>query len=345
MFFGLDSVNVSGHLGFDALFQFSPFHFIITISASFSLNAFGIGLFSVSIRGTLEGPTPWHARGTGSISLLFFDISADFDVTWGESNNATLPPIEVMPKFVAEFQKRENWKASLPPGNDLLVTLRPLPETDALVLHPVGVLRVSQRALPLQLTLDVVGNQKPSDVNRLSIAPAPGGLAKRADAFEQFAPAQYQKFSDSEKLSRPAYAPELAGLELSAAGADLASSKMVKRIIRYEQIIIDSRFSRLVNVFVNFAVGLFTFFLNGASVTKSELSKAAKNRFDPFAAKVEVQAEAFTVALQSNNSAYNAAAASFHSEASAREFMANEISKDPNLADTLHVIPSYEKAA
>jgi len=58
LFFGLDSLNVEGHLGFDALFQFSPFYFVIAISASFSVKVFGAGLFSVRIRGSLEGPTP-----------------------------------------------------------------------------------------------------------------------------------------------------------------------------------------------------------------------------------------------------------------------------------------------
>jgi len=93
MFFGFDAINISGHLAWDVLFQFSPFYFIATISASFSLNVFGAGLFSVRIQGSLEGPAPWRAAGTGSITILFWDVSADFDVTWGESRNTELPPI------------------------------------------------------------------------------------------------------------------------------------------------------------------------------------------------------------------------------------------------------------
>jgi hypothetical protein len=79
--FGLDEINVKGNLAFDALFQFSPFHFEIDISASLSVNVFGVGLFSVGISGQLDGPSPWHVKGHGSISLLFWDIDVDFETT------------------------------------------------------------------------------------------------------------------------------------------------------------------------------------------------------------------------------------------------------------------------
>ena len=58
-----------------------------------------------------------------------------------------------------------------------------------------------------KLTLDKVGNQKPSDVIRLSLEVTTAGLAKAGDVFEPFAPAQFQDMSDSEKLTRPAFGP------------------------------------------------------------------------------------------------------------------------------------------
>jgi hypothetical protein len=89
IFFGLDACSISGYISFDALFQFSPFYFIISVSAGFKLRVIGIDLLSVRIKMSLEGPTPWRAKGTGSISLLFFEVSADFDETWGESRNTS----------------------------------------------------------------------------------------------------------------------------------------------------------------------------------------------------------------------------------------------------------------
>jgi hypothetical protein len=60
--FGFDSFGIQGHIALDALIQFSPFYFIVEISASVSLRAFGVGLFSIRLRFSLEGVTPWRAR-------------------------------------------------------------------------------------------------------------------------------------------------------------------------------------------------------------------------------------------------------------------------------------------
>ncbi len=219
---GFSSFNLQGHFAFDALFQRSPFRFTIHLSASLAVKVFGVGAFSVRVDGTLDGPRPWHIQGHGEISLLFWSISIPFDKTWGEQQNTELTTIAVLPLLQTELNKAETWRA-LPPGaNNLFVTLRSMPSDEAeLILHPVGVLRISQRALPLEITLDRIGDQKPSDVSRLSVELTGVGLARKSDAFEQFAPAQFQDLSDADKLSKPAFERERSGLDLSAAGSDV----------------------------------------------------------------------------------------------------------------------------
>jgi hypothetical protein len=343
LFFGLDILNVRGHLAFDALFQFSPFYFIIEISASVSVNLFGAGLFSISLSGELSGPGPWHIKGHGSFSILFWDVDVEFEETWGERHNTELPAAPVLPILLREIDKADNWRAALPASNRLLVTLRKLPSDAPLILHPLGTLRISQRALPLELVLDKVGTQKPSDVNRLSIAVTGGGLTRKADAFERFAPAQFQNFADSDKLSKPAFSPERSGVELSAAGQDLQSSRVVQRAVRYEEIIIDNNFKRFARRFRLLLLPLFQLFLRGNSAARSPLSAANLRRLQPFPDKIVVRDETFTVAFQTTNKAFEAT--SFHSEASARDFLHRKIAENGALADELHVIPSFERAA
>ena len=107
LYFGVSAFSVEGGLGFDALFQFSPFRFIIDFSASMSVKVFGAGLFSVRIRGQLEGTSPWHVEGEGSISLLFWSISLPFSHTWGDSADTVLSSVSAMPILVTELRKRE----------------------------------------------------------------------------------------------------------------------------------------------------------------------------------------------------------------------------------------------
>jgi hypothetical protein len=166
---------------------------------------------------------------------------------------------------------------------------------------------------------------------------------KKDDAREQFAPAQYQDMSDAEKLSRPGYVPETSGIQLTSA-RDTLTVKMVKRIVRYEQVILDTN-KRVSSFFAKLAAGLFALFLRGNAASKSTLSAARQQKLQPFAEKIDIQPEGYSVAFQSTNKAFSAASASFSSETSAREFLSEQVAADPNLGDALHVIPSFEKAA
>jgi N-acetylneuraminic acid mutarotase len=238
---GFSDFGIEGHLAFDALFQFSPFRFVIAISAGLSLKAFGVGLFGIDLQFQLEGPAPWRAHGRGSISLLFFEISADFDISWGEERNTTLPAVEVLALLEREIRKPEGWRTRPPAGGgDPLVTLRQLPEGD-LVLHPLGTLFIHQRAIPLDVRIDRIGAQRPSDGKRFSVAPVAGsGLERVSVTGDQFAMAQFQDMDDAAKLSRAAYENQDAGIELAPEQGAIASPRVVRRSARYELHIIDN---------------------------------------------------------------------------------------------------------
>jgi hypothetical protein len=334
---GFDECGIEGHVAFDALVQFSPLYFIVTISASISLKVFGIGLFSVRLRFELSGPAPWRAKGSASLSLLFFDIDVDFDVTWGERRDSELPPITAMTVLKAELDKPQTWRALPPPGADPLVSLRKLdPAVDTLVLHPVGVLRVSQRAVPLDLTFTRIGSRRPTDVKRMSVTVTGGGLVKRGDVNEQFAPAQFQDFGDAEKLSKPAFQEMHGGIDLSVDGQQLRSGALVKRVVRFELITIDGAF-RDQQRFPLLFIGLFVHLLGGNAVALSALSLATKRQHVPFADNVEVVGEPYVVA----SAASNVAVATFASEAMAHEHLAHSLGGD----SALHVIPAFEAVA
>ena len=57
-----------------------------------------------------------------------------------------------------------------------------------------------------------------------------------------------------------------------------------------------------------------------------------------------VVAESYTVAFAADSRAVAADAAAFRSEASAREYMNRMLAQNAALADTLHVIPTFEAA-
>jgi hypothetical protein len=343
MFFGFDEISVEGHMAFDALLRLSPFYFIVEISIGASLNAFGIGVFEVDLQFTLEGITPWRARGRGSVRLLFIKISADFDVTWGESRDTTLPPIMVVPLLQAEFENATNWRAIAPPSHHLLVSLRQLQlPRGTLVLHPLGTLEISQSAVPLGITLDRIGSQKPADANRFGINVKAGGFIKRQDTHRRFAPAQFRELNDAQRLSAPPFEEEVSGLVLGIDGAELRTGRAVKRSLRYEVTTIDTYYRRLKRRFSAFGKGLFGHFIKNAAIAKSGLAVAKRNEVQPFDDRIAVIAETFAVVSANNNRPVTLAAVNFSTESQAREWMSEYSKSFPDTGSQFRVVPASE---
>jgi hypothetical protein len=344
LFFGVSAFSIDGHLGLDALFQFSPFYFIVTFSASMGVKVFGVGVFSVKIRGQLEGTSPWHVEGQGSISLLFWDIDIPFSHTWGDSANTVLPDIAALPIIKAELEKRENWAAITPAGTALSVSLRQIDPATDLILHPLGVLRISQRAVPLELSLDKVGNQRVSDIQKATLKVTASGLAEKAKVLEPFATAQFRELDAAAKLSAPGFEPQVAGVDVSVSGTDTRTSHAVKRVVLHELITIDNNYKEHAQRFFNAGKLWFLQLLGSNATARCKLSQATKAAKVPFVDQVTVAAPGFVIADASNNVAWSATP-TYGSQAKAKDALAEQIGTDPTITGKYHVIPAAEARA
>jgi hypothetical protein len=354
MFFGISDFSIEGHLAFDALFQFEPFYFRFALSTSFSVKVFGVGVYSVGYSGLLEGPTPWHIEGKGHISLLFFSISVPFQHTWGSNQNTRLDPIEVMLLAETEFKALTNWEAKIPVMSNLNVSLRKLDEaeTDRLVLHPLGKLRISERKVPINFKLDKVGNKKPKDINRLKVSATLSGSTGLSveTVKDRFAIGQFRDLDAAAQLSSPAFEPLDSGIEIGVAGAALKTSQAVRRVIRYETIIIDNNFKRHVKRFFGFLSHgyaalnelLFRHFLAGSAVTKSPQSQHQKKRLQPFDEVITIEPNLFSIVSAVDNQPASSTMATFSSQAEAEQHLEDQVRVGAAKAGAQHVIPISE---
>jgi Family of unknown function (DUF6603) len=344
LYFGFSAFSVDGYFAFDALMRFSPPYLLVEVSAGATLKIGGAGVFTVDLGLSLEGPTPWRARGHASVNVLFIKVTKEFDETFGQVVAVTLQPIAVVQLLLDELAKASNWRALAAPASNLGVSLRTLNlPADTLVLHPLGTLEISQNAVPLGITLEKVGEQIPSDANRLALALKGGDLVKRRDATRGFAPAQFRKLSDSQKLSAPAFQNEVSGLELGVAGQELRTGRAVKRSMRYEVTTLDTLYRRLVRRFSAQGRELFAHFIAGASVSKVAVSKSRRQELQPFGDGVVVADEPYSVVFTSDNSP--AGVVDFASEAAATEWIQDAAMNDPRLHGQLQVVPSSERRA
>ncbi len=278
-------VKVIGYLYFDALFQFNPFYFKVTIGAGLAVMMGRRELFGIHLSGSLEGPTPWRIKGRASFRVLFVKVKVRIDKTFGEKRNTSLPPIAIAPPFVRALADQRNWQAELPKDSSLLVSLRKLDvdnEEERLVAHPYGVIAVSQNKLPLGLRLDKYGNDQPSDFKAFKISIAGTQVESQVKIKDFFAPAQYLNLSAAEKLSKDSYVKMQSGIR--AIGEDgFASHDYIEKTYEYEICIIDSKLEAAQELGRANQKGtekseLFDTFAKGGAVAKSKMGRTAKAR-------------------------------------------------------------------
>lgn len=232
--------SFQAYLGFDALFTFDPFSFIVDIAGGVSLQRNGSDFLAIDLALTLSGPQPLHAWGQASFTFLGRHSIA-IDVTVGpDPPPQQLPTADPTAELITALADRGNWSAQLPEQGSMLVSLRSFdPGTDVLA-HPLGRLTVRQRVVPLNIELTRYGNARPAGDRRFSVsvtisgaAPVPAPQSVR----DIFAPAQFFDLTDDEKLSRPSFEEFDAGLSFGAAGVSHGTA--VARDVDYEQSVVD----------------------------------------------------------------------------------------------------------
>jgi hypothetical protein len=204
----------------NALFVWSPrFYFEADLSVGLSVKLFGHSFCGVSFNGQIEGTTPWRVQGTATVDLGFFgshDIHIG-PVEWGERGVSVTDKVSPRDIVAQALADPEAWKPFLPAGADLMVRLQR--DDTPLLVHPFGVLQVQQGMVPLETTIDRIG-QSPVSARRVDLAaPAVGGAPAGAvsQLTADFPPGHFLNLSQDEQVSRPDFESFPAGVGLAAA--------------------------------------------------------------------------------------------------------------------------------
>lgn len=336
--------SIYGFLGFDALFQFSPFYFIVSIRGALGVRIGSVVLFSIELSLSLEGPTPWRAHGTASFQILFFSIDASFSLTWGEDADTTLPDVPMLPRLEAALADRHNWTSELPSRSHASISRRDREGHDTgLLVDPAGSLVIRQRVLPLDTPIDKVGAERPSDGGRFFIRSmqAGGSELSTSTVEDRFAPAQHFSMSEAEKLSSKSFQKMPAGVRVRSSSRDIESGPMSRRAVEYERIVIDTK-QRFLRFLPKLLLDGTTFasLLAGNAVAKSPLA-AARTKDAPLSpGKIETREEPFVIVGVDDLLPFGAGAR-FSSQAGAKAHLRDLVRKDASLAERLQVVPAY----
>ena len=345
-FFGFSACSVSGTSGFDALIQFSPFHFIAEISTQFSVKVFGIGVYGVGIDVSLEVPR----RGT-CMAQRRCRSSSSPSTSASISPGATIPTprcrrSQVMPILSAKRKSPRTGRQRCRPNLKLLVTLRQLDPSEAgLVLHPGGNAAGQPAHCPSRSAdrqIRQPGAERRQPVRLLGLGAALDEDARSAGAVRALAVPQLRRRRPSCR-SPPSCRRTAASSWRAAAALCVVNRHHAAAALRPHRGRCEVRAGRI-NFFAH-SRAMFTNFLAGNSAGQSTLSANFRGLTQPHPGSVAVASETFAVAFQSNNQVFHPEAAAFLSQAQAQDYISNAVAANPSLEGTLHVIPQFEVAA
>lgn len=281
-YFGVSGFKIVGEFGFDVLFQFSPFRFIADARARLAVKAGSSTILSLSLEFSLEGPTPWRARGTAKFKVLFFTVKAKFDVTWGDKRDTSLPDIAVFPLLMESLEDIQNWRTVLGNSNSAGLRMKGLSAEEGLILTPNGSIEISQKIVPFDVEISKFGQFKPSDFTKFEIIEIKIGNSNTDFEYvkEDFAPANFLDLGDNEKLTIPSFNKENSGVKLSGTTV-LKSGSVLDREVVYERLIMDEESNAMLVKRLGLN-GMFSktesnFFSRRGAISQSKLS-TSKNR-------------------------------------------------------------------
>lgn len=245
LFFQEGGVCIQGGLTFDTLIYFSPFSFMVDLNGNVSIKYKGRKLAGIYIAMSLSGPKPWNAMGSARIEILFWDLSVDFQVTWGDAQQEVLPSVDPWEPLREALERNESWGSTLPQTISMVEIIKPAENSEpaVILIHPAGRVEVRQNILPFGVQLQKLGNSPVKDHYRFEIGALTAGqgntqvemVSSTLDEF--FARGQYQNLSETQRVSLPAFEEMPGG---TCAGTDVIQfADQIKTMeLTYESILI-----------------------------------------------------------------------------------------------------------
>ena len=238
--------SASGDFGFDALFHFSPFSFIIDLEANVQVS--GPAGFSAGVHfdGHLSGLDPVRCWGTLVINFLgshTFPINIPFGQP---AVTKPVSPADPWGGLQAEIGRAANWTGTLPGADQPAVSVTQSQSQGSdkpTFVDPGGALTLRQKVLPLDRDIDKFGEADLPAPVRFGIGQVAAGSRTETSGptgavTGPFAAAQFEKMTDAEKLSRPSFEPMNAGVVIAADALAFGASR--GRDYLYETIVVEA---------------------------------------------------------------------------------------------------------
>ena len=235
--------TAEGYLEMDALIEYSPFGFDFHTGFGVTVKAGSITLMGVDVTADLSGPSPWDIKGKATFEILKLKKRIDLDISVGQRKNDAPEPVVVEELLVKNLQNPDNWTVVSNDDCFGFIQLRERLPEEGEAVHPGSSIQFIQKIVPLNASIETFGGVQVSGQSRFEIEAVRVGVSERAAAGDEyiqdwFAPAQFFKMSDAEKISAPSFERMDGGIQF--ASDSVRSGNSTELTVEYEEIVHDT---------------------------------------------------------------------------------------------------------
>ncbi|UZE97470.1 DUF6603 domain-containing protein [Alkalimarinus alittae] len=205
-----------GEIYFDALIYFNPFAFDTRLGGGLRLLVDGDTVCGLGFSIRFTGPNTFKIDG--KVWVTVFGIDVDFNVkhTWGARQTLPEATVNAITALRSALLESKGFETVAPSGRSSGVSFRSSDESSSAV-DPVGGLRFMQRALPLGVSIQKIGDATVVGPNKLDLKVFSQGREVNVSEIKQdFVRGHFFSLTEDEKLRSAAFEKYKAGFELKA---------------------------------------------------------------------------------------------------------------------------------
>jgi uncharacterized protein DUF6603 len=236
--FLVGQVAAEGQVAFDTLIHFNPFSFDVTLGGGLSLLVDGdvVGGLGFDLR--LTGPNGFQLTGKAWVTMFGMDIEFPINHSWGKTQKLPKATVDAVATLRAALQQSKGFEPVAPRGRSSGVSFRDADDV-ATAIDPIGGLRLVQRAVPLGVAIEKIGEAQIVGPKRLALKVFDAGVEIAPEAAElDFVRGHFFPLTDAQRLRATAFESHTAGFEIAADALVLGGGPATEAEHGYEVIAI-----------------------------------------------------------------------------------------------------------
>ena len=209
-------VAAEGIAYFDALIYFNPFAFDVALGGGLSLLVDGDVVCGLGFKLRLTGPNTIKIDGKVWVTVCGIDVDFNIKHTWGKPQSLPTATVDGVAALRTAITASKVFEPVAPQGRSSGVTFRTATDVDT-AIDPIGGVRFVQRAVPLGVKLQKIGEAKVSGPATLDLKVLDNGAeVAPTSAKLEFVRGHFFELTEAERLRTPAFESHKAGFEFAA---------------------------------------------------------------------------------------------------------------------------------